>query len=74
MAKQETPEEKRQREAVEEIASCIASLSRQVTALLGGRLKKQTILILLAHSTKLPQYQVEAVLDALSSMEKVHLK
>lgn len=70
----ETPEERRQREAIEEIASNIAMMSRQVKALLGGRLKKETILILLSHSTKLPQYQVNQVLQALSDMERVHLK
>lgn len=74
MNKKETTEEKQQREAIEEIATNIAKLSRSVKALLDGRLKKETIIILLAHSTKLPQYQVDKVLDALSNMERVNLK
>ncbi len=73
MAK-ETEEEKKAREVIEEIATNIAKLSREVSSLLGGRLKKQTILILLANSTKLPQYQVEKVLDAVANLEKTHLK
>lgn len=73
MTKQETPMEKQNREMVEEIASNIASLSRGVSAILGGRLKKKSIIILLAHTTSLPKYQVEKVLDALANMEKDHL-
>ena len=75
MAKKiETDEEKKSREMVEDIATNIAQLSRSVSALLGGRLRKETIVILLAHSTKLPQYNVAKVLDALASMEKTNLK
>ena len=70
----ETTEEKQAREVVEEIATNIAKLSREVSALLDGRLKKRSLLILLAHSTKMPHYQVEAVLDAIVNLEKVHLK
>ena len=70
----ETEEEKRARETVEEIACNIAKLSRQVSAILDGRLKKQSLLILLAHSTKMPQWQVEKVLDAIVNLESNHLK
>lgn len=73
MAK-ETDEEKKARETIEEIACNIAKLSRQVAALLEGRLKKKSLLILLAHSTQMPQWQVEKVLDAIVDLEKVHLK
>lgn len=74
MAKrQETQEEKEAREMVENIASNIAILSRTVSALFNGRLKKKTILVLLAHSTGLTQSVVERVLDAAAEMEDVHL-
>lgn len=74
MAKNETPEEKKARENVEDIARNIAQLSRQVSALLTGRLRKASLVILLAHSTKMPQYQVEKVLDAITNLEKNHLQ
>lgn len=70
----ETEEEKKAREMVEEIACNIAKLGRQVSAILDGRLKKQSIVILLAHTTKLPQWNVEKVLDAIKDIEKNHLK
>lgn len=70
----ETEEEKKARETVEQIATTIAQLSRQVKAILGGRLREETIVILLANMTKLPKYQVEAVLKALVDMEKIYLK
>lgn len=74
MAKTETPEEKKARETVEEIATTIAKLSREIKAILGGRVKKESIIILLAHSTKLPQYNIKQVLDAIENMEHHHLK
>lgn len=74
MAKKETEEEKRAHEMVEEIASNIASLGRSVTALLSGRLKQKTLLILLAHSSSLSQNQVARVLEALKNLETTYLK
>lgn len=59
---------------VEEIAINVAKLSRQVAAILDGRLKKKSIVLLLAHSTNLPQRTVSDVLDAIVDLEKTHLK
>lgn len=73
LQEEKTDEQKKAEQVVEEIAIAIAKLSRQVTALLEGRVKKQTIIILLTHMTKLSKWQVEKVLDAIVSMEKVHL-
>lgn len=70
----ENEEEKKVQEVVESIATNIAQLSRSVSALLGGRLKKKSLLVLLAHQSGQPQWIVEKVLDALADMEKVHLK
>lgn len=73
MAKNETEEEKKARAFVEEIATNIAKLSRQVTALLSGRVKKETIIILIANSTRLPQQTVMQVLNAIEGLENKHL-
>lgn len=74
MAAKETDEQKREREMIEEIAENIAKLSRSVGVLLGGRLKEETIVTLLVHTTKLPKYNVEKVLKALKDLERDHLK
>lgn len=73
MAK-ETEEEKKAREMVEEIASNIAMLSRQVSAILGGRLKREAVVTLLVHSTKMSRREVDTVLGALVDLEKDTLK
>lgn len=74
MKQEETPEQKKERETVEEIACGIAKLGRQVSALLSGRLKRETIVLLLAHTTKISKGDVSKVLSAIESMEKDHLK
>lgn len=73
MGKHETPEEKKAREMVEEIASNIAKLSRQVSALLGGRLNRNTVIVLLANTTGFPQRTIMEVLTAIEGMEAKHL-
>lgn len=70
----ESEEEKKARENVESIAVNIAQLGRQVSALLDGRLKRKSLLILLAHSTGLGQREIDAVLTAISNLEIDHLK
>ena len=74
MAKKETIEERQYREMVEGIATGIAKLSRQVDALLTGRLKRKTIIVLLAKSSGYPQNTVDNILSAIQSMEKTYLK
>lgn len=71
---QESEEEKKARLVVEEIAMNIARLARQVTAILDGRLKRKTILILLSANTGLPQRTVDQVLTAIADMESTNLK
>lgn len=70
----ETDEQRKAREVVEEIATTIAKLSRAVSAVLDGRLKRKSLIILLAHSAGLPQRTVEEVLIALENLETNHLK
>ncbi len=66
----ETPEEKQKREMTETIAKNLNSLADAVKGLMNGPLKKKTILILLAHSTGLPQRDIDSVLTALQTLPK----
>ena len=66
----ETPEQKKYRETVEQIAGNIATLSRAVVAMLNGPLNKKAIVRLLAASSGVPMNQVEYVIKALEDMEK----
>jgi len=59
---------------VEDIATNISKLSRQVEELLKGRLKFKTIIVLLSYSTGLPQNTIKSVLEAITTMEKDFLK
>ena len=68
--KQETPEQKAQREMTESIAKNLNALAESVKNLVHGPLKRKTILILLAHSTGLPQRDIDAVLVALTTLPK----
>ncbi len=70
----ETEEEKKARETVEEIARNIAMLSRQVTALLNGRLNRKAVLILLANTSGYPQTVVNQILTAIEELETKFLK
>lgn len=70
----ETSEQKRQREVVEEIATNIAALGRSVATLLGGRLKRKTLLVLLANASGHSQKTVDEILTTLAALEKDWLK
>lgn len=71
---QETAEEKQAREMVETIACEIAKLSRQVGALLTGRLNRKAVIVLLAQMTQMPQATIKSVLEAVEGMERHYLK
>lgn len=68
--KEETPEQKAQRELVEKIAGNIQSLADAVRSLLNGPLNRRALVVLLASSAKMHQTQVQAVLNALETMDK----
>lgn len=70
----ETPEEKKARETVETIATEIAKLSRQVSALLSGRLNRKAVVLLLVASSGQTQATINIVLDAISGLEEKYLK
>ncbi len=73
MPKIETEEQRQAREVVETIAFNLTQLSKQVKALISGPLKKKSLVILLAHSASMPQYQVDKVLTAIADLEKDHI-
>ncbi len=66
----ETPEQKQQREMTESIARNLEALAKNVSALINGPLKKKTILILLAHSTGLPQEEISTEFSQLQALPK----
>jgi len=70
----ETEEQKKARENIEIIAKNISDLSKSVQIVLGGKLKRKAIVLLLAHSSGLPQYQVDNMLTALENLEKDWIK
>lgn len=74
MTKEISEEEKKAQETVEEIAREIVKLSRQVDAILKGRLKLESIVTLLVHSTKMSRNQVRTVLLAIADLENDNLK
>ena len=63
-------EENKQEEMIKEIAENISALSQSVQKLLGGKLTRKAIILLLAHSTSMPQYRVDDMLIALENLEK----
>lgn len=66
----ETPDQKQQREIIGGIAKNISMLARSVVALLGGPLKKKTVIVLLAASSGLSRNDCDRVLTALADLEK----
>lgn len=72
--KNETPEEKANRELTEGIAKNLKALVDNVKALINGPLQRRTLLVLLAASTRMTKDQVDTVLTALENLEKDWLK
>lgn len=71
---QETDEQRQQREDIELIAQNIQKISEAVASLFAGSLNKKALLVLLAHSSGYPQYQIEAILNSASELGKTYLK
>lgn len=69
-----TDVEKKQQETVDNIADAITRLSDSVYPLLNGKVKRKTLVVLLAWTSGVPQYQIEKVLEAMENMQKDHLK
>lgn len=70
----ETEEARRNREVIESIARNISDLSKSVSSVLNGPLKKRTLVVLLANSSGLSQTIVDRMLTALNDLEKDWLK
>lgn len=70
----ETPEQKRNRETTESIASNIGKLADTVSALLKGPLNRKALLLLLANSSGMSKGQVDTVLVAVENLGKDFLK
>ncbi len=73
LKEQMSEEEKLAKATVDTIATEIAKLSRQVTALVGGRLNRKAIVVLLTASSGLSQSYVNMVLDAIMGLEDKYL-
>lgn len=69
MAK-ETEDQKQMREMTEGIARNLSELTNGVKALMGGKLKKKAIYLLLAHTSGMSRSDVERVVDAIQNLEK----
>lgn len=70
-----TPEEEQSLEInAEEIATAIAKVSRAMAVLDKSRLKRDTIVILLHHRTKICQRDINLILDNLIRLEHIFLK
>lgn len=58
----------------EELATAVSKISRGMEALTASRLKRKAVLLLISHSSKVPQRDVDRVLQALSDLERDYLK
>lgn len=67
-------QQEKHEQMIKDIAESITAISQSVQTLLEGKLEEKTIIILLAHSAKLPQSTVKQVLYALHDMETDFLK
>lgn len=68
-------EEQKAQEFVEATAKAIIDLATGVRALLGGKLNKRAIILLITSaSTGVRRDQVESVLDAIAKLDKTFLK
>lgn len=60
--------------AAEIIAESILKMQKAMDEMNGTRLTRQAIVILISHRSKLPQYQVELVLNNLDQLAATWLK
>lgn len=61
-------------ENAEDIATAVAKISRGMEVLNNSRLKPKAILLLISHSSKVPQGTVSKVLQAMTDLERDYLK
>lgn len=58
----------------EALAEAIERLDEVANILYGSRLRRKAILVLLAHYTKLPQRDIDIVLNGLANIKREYLK
>lgn len=56
------------------LATAIVEIAAGMKRINATRLSRKALLVLLSHETKLPQYQVDDVLNALGDLEKLYCK
>lgn len=61
-------------ENAEDIAVAVSRVSRGMEVLESSRFKRKGLVLLISHSSKLPQRTVEKVLESLSTLERDYLK
>ena len=59
---------------VNKIADAVVEVSAAIKNLKNGKLNSKAILVLLAHSTGLPQRDIKKVLDGLDTLAKTYVK
>ena len=59
---------------IKEVEAAVVSVSRGMEVLAKSRLKHKTLLLLISHSSRVSQTDVEKVLNALETLEKTYLK
>lgn len=59
---------------IEVLAASIVDISKAAKSLLSSRLRHDTLIMLIAHSSKVSQKNVKAVLDSLTDLERRYLK
>lgn len=67
-------DEAEQKKNVEEMAETLDSLAKGVRALLGGRLKEETVVLLISESSKVSKARVRDVLNAIKTLPKTYNK
>lgn len=59
---------------IEVLAASIVDISRAAKSLLSSRLRHDTLIMLISHSSKVSQKNVKAVLESLTDLERRYLK
>lgn len=58
----------------EVLAASIAEIAKAMKSLTASRLRHDTLVLLISHSSKVPQKTVKAVLESISTIDKNYLK
>lgn len=56
------------------LAAAIVELGQAMKKLSQAKLKRETVVVLIHHKTKIPMYQIELVMNNLEQLEEIWLK